>query len=219
MVATRAHLRQKKQGGSTSSSSLSACLLMSRLDQSQRVLAMRERNRECRVAQGGYRRYSPLTTMSTHTATKQKSNAVIEGLQTVLADSYALMAQTHIAHWNVEGPNFFQLHQAFQKQYEELFEAVDEVAERLRALDVLANGGLKNLGNASRIEELAVESTPAKDIVAHLIECHEILLLNAHTLREAAGSADDLETQDLMIKRIQAHQKTLWMLKSFLKNL
>jgi len=171
------------------------------------------------VAQAAYRRYPLLTIMSTQTATKQKSNAVIEGLQTVLADSYALMAQTHLAHWNVEGPNFFQLHEAFQKQYEDLFEAVDEVAERLRALDVLANGGLKNLGQASRIEELTVESTPAKDFVAHLVECHEILLLNAHTLREAAGAADDLETQDLMIKRIQVHQKTLWMLKSFLKNL
>lgn len=157
--------------------------------------------------------------MSTHTATKQKSSAVIEGLQTLLADSYALMAQTHLAHWNVEGPNFFQLHAAFQTQYEELFGAIDEIAERLRALDVLANGGLKTLAKGSRIEELAVETTPAKDFVAHLIESHEIVLLDAHSLREAAGSADDLETQDLAIGRVQVHQKTLWMLKSFLKNL
>ena len=160
-----------------------------------------------------------LTTMSTNTATKHKSNAVIEGLQTVLADSYALMAQTHLAHWNVEGPNFFQLHTAFQGQYEELFGAIDEIAERLRALDVLAIGGLKTLAKGSRIEELAVETTPAKDFVAHLVESNEILLGNAHALREAAGSADDLETQDLIIGRIQVHQKTLWMLKSFLKNL
>ncbi len=159
------------------------------------------------------------TTMSTQTATKQKSSAVSEGLQTVLADSYALMAQTHLAHWNVEGPNFFQLHTAFQGQYEELFGAIDEIAERLRALDVLAIGGLKTLAKGSRIEELAVEPTPAKDLVAHLIESQEILLGNAHTLREAAGAADDLETQDLIIGRIQVHQKTLWMLKSFLKNL
>ncbi len=157
--------------------------------------------------------------MSTQTATKQKSNSVIEGLQTLLADTYALMAQTHLAHWNVEGPNFFQLHSAFQKQYEELFEAVDEVAERLRALDVLATGGLKTLAKGSRIEELAIEATPAKDFVAHLVESHEILLRDAHALREAAGAADDLETQDLVIGRIQVHQKTLWMLKSFLKNL
>jgi starvation-inducible DNA-binding protein len=145
-----------------------------------------------------------LNTMSTQTATKKASSTVIEGLQTVLADSYALMAQTHLAHWNVEGPNFFQLHTAFQGQYEELFAAVDEIAERLRALDVLAIGGVKTL---------------AKGFVAHLIESHEIVLGNAHALREAAGSADDLETQDLIIGRIQVHQKTLWMLKSFLKNL
>ena len=157
--------------------------------------------------------------MSTQTATKQKTNPVVEGLQTLLADSYALMAQTHLAHWNVEGPNFFQLHTAFQGQYEELFAAVDEIAERLRALDVLAIGGLKTLAKGSRISELAVEATPAKDFVAHLVDSHEILLGNAHSLREAAGDANDLETQDLVIGRIQTHQKTLWMLKAFLKNL
>lgn len=157
--------------------------------------------------------------MSTQTATKPKSNAVVEGLQTLLADSYALMAQSHLAHWNVEGPAFFSLHAAFQAQYEELFAAVDEIAERLRALDVLAPGGLKTLAKASRIEELAVEPTPAKDFVAHLIDCHEIAVADAHVVREASGEAEDLETQDLVIARIQAHQKTLWMLKSFLKNL
>jgi starvation-inducible DNA-binding protein len=156
--------------------------------------------------------------MSTQTATK-KSNSVVEGLQTLLADSYALMAQTHVAHWNVEGPAFFSLHAAFQSQYEELFAAADEIAERLRALDVLAPGGLKTLAKASSIQELAIETTPAKDYVAHLIESHEIVLATAHELREASGSADDLETQDLVIGRIQAHQKTVWMLKSFLKNL
>jgi len=157
--------------------------------------------------------------MSTQTATKQKSNAVVEGLQTLLSDTYALMAQTHLAHWNVEGPNFFQLHVAFQGQYEELFTAVDEIAERLRALDVLAPGGLKTLAKGSRIEELTVETTPAKDFVAHLIDSHEILLTDAHGLRQAAGDVDDLETQDLVIGRISIHQKTLWMLRSFLKNL
>lgn len=157
--------------------------------------------------------------MNTQTAPKQKSNAVVQGLQTLLADSYALMAQTHLAHWNVEGPDFFQLHAAFQAQYEELFTAVDEIAERLRALDVLAPGGLKTLAKASRIEELSVESTPAKDFVAHLVEGHEILLGDAHSVREASGDSDDLETQDMVIGRIRVHQKTLWMLKSFLKNL
>jgi starvation-inducible DNA-binding protein len=157
--------------------------------------------------------------MSTKTVGIAKQNAVVEGLKTLLADSYALMAQTHLAHWNVEGPNFFQLHTAFQSQYEDLFGAVDEVAERLRALDVLAPGGLKMLAGASRISELGVEAMPAKDYVAHLIEAHEMLVANATTVREAAGEAGDLETQDLVIGRLRSHQKTLWMLKSFLKNL
>lgn len=156
--------------------------------------------------------------MKTQTAST-KSSAVVEGLKTLLAESYALMGQTHLAHWNVEGPNFFQLHTAFQSHYEELFTAIDDIAERIRALDVLAPGGLKTLAKLSTISELGVETMPAKDYVAHLIESHEIVVAAATVTRDAAGESNDLETQDLAIGRIQTHQKTLWMLKSFLKNL
>jgi len=157
--------------------------------------------------------------MSTQTATKQKTNQVAEGLKTLLADTYALLGQTHLAHWNVEGPAFFALHAAFQTQYEELFTAVDEIAERLRALDFYAPGGLSALAKASGIGEMEAGAAPAKDFVAHLIEGHETLLAGAHELRDTCDTAKDLETQDLVIARIQAHEKTLWMLKSFLKNL
>ncbi len=157
--------------------------------------------------------------MKTAAHTKKSTDAVTQGLATVLADSYALLGQTHLAHWNVEGPAFFSLHAAFQTQYEELFLAVDEIAERIRALDVLAPGGLKTLASLSSITELAAESMPAKDFVAHLIECHETVVESATGVRGAAEKAGDLETQDLMIKRIQTHEKTLWMLRSFLKNL
>jgi starvation-inducible DNA-binding protein len=129
------------------------------------------------------------------------------------------MAQTHLAHWNVEGPNFFQLHVAFQAQYEELFTAIDEVAERLRALEVYAPGGLATLAKGSDIEEHPVGAAPGKDFVAHLIGAHEILVAGAHELRKTCEASGDLETQDMVIKRIQTHEKTLWMLKSFLKNL
>jgi starvation-inducible DNA-binding protein len=157
--------------------------------------------------------------MITTTATAAETSAVAKSLQAVLADSYALMAQTHLAHWNVEGPNFFQLHAAFQAQYEELFTAIDEIAERLRALDIYSPGGLTTFAKMSAITEFTTGPAPAKDFVAHLVESHEILLGNALALRDAAGAANDLETQDLAIGRIQTHQKTLWMLKSFLKNL
>ncbi len=157
--------------------------------------------------------------MPTTTKTTPSSTAVIDGLKVLLADSYAIMAQTHVAHWNVEGPAFFQLHEAFQKQYEELFEAVDDIAERLRALDAYAPGGLSTLAKATSIGELSIAAMPAKDYVAHLIDAHETLVANGTHLRDEAGNADDLETQDLAIGRLQVHEKTLWMLKSYLKNL
>ena len=157
--------------------------------------------------------------MNTTTAPTTTDSAVIAGLHTLLADSYALMAQTHLAHWNVEGPAFFELHGAFQKQYEELFTAIDDIAERLRALDVLAPGGLKTLAEKSRITEMSTRSAPAKDFVAHLIDGHETLVANAVVLRDAAGEVNDLQTQDMAIGRIATHEKTLWMLRSYLKNL
>jgi len=154
---------------------------------------------------------------TTTVGSKTKSDsAIVKSLNLLLADSYSLMANTHYAHWNVEGPGFFSLHKAFQEQYEQLFEAIDEIAERVRALDAYALGGLRNFSNESGIEEL---NTPvaAKDYVAALVIGHEKTLADAVAVRDTAGAANDLETQDLAIGRIQAHQKTVWMLKSFLK--
>lgn len=139
-------------------------------------------------------------------------------LNQLLADSYALMANTHHAHWNVEGSDFFALHKAFQEQYEELFEAVDEVAERLRALDSYPIGGLRTLAKQAGMEEFPGGALPARDFVAGLVIAHEKTLTDAIALRDAAGDANDLETQDLAIGRIQWHQKTAWMLKSYLKS-
>lgn len=155
----------------------------------------------------------------TTTIQTEKANAVVSGLTTMVADTYALLGQTHLAHWNVEGPHFFELHTAFQAQYEELFTAVDDIAERLRALGEYAPGGLKQLAEQSQIREMPVGPAPAKDFVAHLIDAQETVASHAKECRDAAEAAGDLETQDLMIGRIQAHEKTLWMLKSFLKNL
>jgi starvation-inducible DNA-binding protein len=156
------------------------------------------------------------------TATKNASAAaklqpqVVEALNLVLADSYALMALTHLAHWNVEGEDFFPLHKAFQEQYENLFEAIDEIAERVRALNAYSIGGLATLAKEANMEEFKAP-LPQKDYVAALVVAHEKLTEDALRTREVAASANDLETQDLMIKRLQWHEKTLWMLKSYLK--
>jgi starvation-inducible DNA-binding protein len=135
----------------------------------------------------------------------------------VLADSYALMSLTHLAHWNVEGPGFFALHTAFQTQYEELFTAIDEIAERLRALDAYAIGGLSQFAQTANMKEFAAPLSQ-EDYVERLIAANEKLLADAAGARDLAGQANDAESQDLMIGRITLHQKTVWMLKSFLKS-
>ena len=75
-------------------------------------------------------------------------------LNQLVADSYGLLGQLHLAHWNVEGTDFLPLHQMFQEQYEELFVAIDEIAERVRALGNYAEGGLKKLASMSRVNEI-----------------------------------------------------------------
>jgi len=154
-----------------------------------------------------------MKTKATSTAT---SSALASSLNQVLADSYALMSLTHLAHWNVEGQGFFALHTAFQTQYEELFTAIDEVAERIRALDTYAIGGLGKLAETAGMKEFAAPLSQ-EDYVKLLIAANEKLLADAVKTRELAGEVNDAESQDLMIERITLHQKTVWMLKSFLK--
>lgn len=155
--------------------------------------------------------------MKNPTTSASTSNTPLAGsLNQVLADSYALMALTHLAHWNVEGPGFFALHTAFQTQYEELFTAIDEIAERIRALDSYAIGGLSTLARTAQMKEFAAPLSQ-EDYVRVLITANEKLLADAARARDVAGAANDAESQDLMIGRITLHQKTLWMLKSFLK--
>ncbi|WOO42096.1 DNA starvation/stationary phase protection protein [Rubellicoccus peritrichatus] len=144
------------------------------------------------------------------------TNSIAETLRPVLADTYALMAQTHLCHWNVEGPSFFALHAAFEMQYTELFQASDEIAERIRALGDYSPGGLESLARIANMTELPEKAT-AEKMAASLIENHSKLIKDAAKAREIASEADDKETEDLMIARIQVHEKTVWMLKSFLK--
>jgi starvation-inducible DNA-binding protein len=140
-----------------------------------------------------------------------------QSLNQVLADSYALMALTHLAHWNVEGPGFFALHTAFQTQYEELFTAIDEIAERIRARGAYAIGGLGNLAKAAEMKEFT-SPLAQEEYVRLLLKANDKLVADAAEARDLAGVANDPETQDLMIERITLHQKTIWMLKSFLKS-
>lgn len=141
--------------------------------------------------------------------------SVVNALRQVLADSYALLAQTHICHWNVRGQSFFALHMAFETQYTELFTAVDEIAERIRALGSLAPGGLGSLAKIAQMDEIAEDST-ADAMVAHLLKVNRKLVGDLVIARDLAGEAGDSQTEDLMIARTQIHEKTIWMLDSYL---
>ena len=148
---------------------------------------------------------------------KTKENKKVVGaLRQVVADTYALMGQTHLCHWNVRGPGFFALHDAFERQYTELFTAVDEIAERVRALGSLAPGGLSNLASLAGMTELG-EDASAEAMVQHLADLNRRIVADLAKARDLAADADDKQSEDLMIARIQIHEKTIWMLDSFLQ--
>ncbi|MEM6910912.1 MAG: DNA starvation/stationary phase protection protein [Verrucomicrobiota bacterium] len=154
--------------------------------------------------------------METKTLTAEETSAITGSLEHLLADSYALLAMTQVAHWNVEGPHFFQLHTAFQGQYEELFAAVDDIAEHLRALGAYAPGGLTMLQELTAIGQIE-RRLSSKDFVAELLDAHDTLMARAKEGRRIACEAGDTQTEDLFIERLRVHEKTAWMLRSHLK--
>jgi starvation-inducible DNA-binding protein len=136
-----------------------------------------------------------------------------EGLGELLADTYTLYLKTHNFHWNVTGPQFQALHLAFEAQYTELALAVDEIAERIRALGFPAPGSYRAFGGMTSIPE--AEGVPAaNDMVRALASDQETVVRTARNLVPLAELARDVATADLLARRIQVHEKTAWMLRS-----
>lgn len=154
--------------------------------------------------------------MSAKARSSTDATPLTDALNQALASTYSLMGLAHHAHWNVEGTHFFTLHQEFENEYRDLFAASDEIAERIRALDGYAQGGLSALSRRGRVEEISAPASD-KDLASAVIAGHERVVEDLTRARDLAEKAGDLETQDLMIARLQVHQKTLWMLRSFLK--
>ena len=141
---------------------------------------------------------------------------IAEGLSRVLADSYLLYVQAHNFHWNVEGPMFHTLHQLFEMHYTELAPAIDEIAERIRALDHYAPGTFSEFSKLSKIED--VSGVPdATQMTRLLMQSHEIVAHTARGVIPIAQEAGDEPTADLLISRMQVHEKAAWMLRSLLK--
>lgn len=138
---------------------------------------------------------------------------IAQGLKNLLADSYTLYLQSHNFHWNVTGPQFRELHLMFEEHYTELATAVDEIAERIRTLDVAAPGTYKSFSELSSIKE--VEGVPAaEDMVKILTEGHQQVVKTCREVLSIAQEANDESTASLVSDRMRIHEKTAWMLRA-----
>jgi starvation-inducible DNA-binding protein len=141
---------------------------------------------------------------------------IADGLSCLLADTYTLYLKTHNFHWNVTGPMFNTLHTMFETQYTELAVAVDDIAERIRALGFPAPGTYSQYAKLSSIKE--EEGVPEwREMVKQLVEGHEAVVKTARKVFPAADAASDEPTADLLTQRMQLHEKTAWMLRSLLE--
>lgn len=141
---------------------------------------------------------------------------IAAGLSRLLADSYTLYLKTHNYHWNVTGPLFNTLHLMFEQQYTELATAVDEIAERIRALGEPAPGSYKAFAKLTGIEE--EEQVPdAETMIRQLVIGQETVVRTARGLFPLLDEASDEPTADLLTQRMQVHEKNAWMLRSMLE--
>jgi starvation-inducible DNA-binding protein len=146
----------------------------------------------------------------------KQRQAIAHGLSRLLADEYTLYLKTHNFHWNVTGPMFNTLHLMFETHYTEAALAVDEVAERIRALGFPAPGTYKQYAALSSIAETD-GVPPALDMVKLLVQGHEACVKTARDIFPLADDARDEPTADLLTQRMQLHEKTAWMLRSLLE--
>ena len=144
------------------------------------------------------------------------SNSLIAKLKVVLADSYTLYLKTQNFHWNVTGPQFQSLHTLFEEQYNELFVANDDLAERIRTLGEFAPGSYKQFAQLTNITEAPDTPPAASEMVQELAEDQSRIIASLNKALEEAQSQSDEATADMMIGRIATHEKNKWMLQSSL---
>lgn len=143
-----------------------------------------------------------------------KQQQVADTLKKFLAESYALYLKTQNYHWNVTGPNFAGLHALFEEQYTELAEAIDAIAERIRALGDTAPGSFKAFTELSEMTE--PEATTADAMITDLVISNELIIRKAREFVHLAEESNDAGTADFLTARIEVHEKAAWMLRSSL---
>ena len=154
-------------------------------------------------------------TMTTDDRTIERRDDIADGLSRLLADSYTLYLKTHNYHWNVTGPMFPSLHLLFETQYVELALAVDLIAERIRALDCLAPASYREFAQRTTIDE-DHDQPDATEMIRRLVAGQDAVIRTAKSIFAVVETEHDEPTADILTQRIQAHEKSAWMLRSLL---
>ena len=142
---------------------------------------------------------------------------IADGLADVLADTYRLVFKTHAYHWNVEGPLFYSVHKLTEEQYENMFDAADELAERIRALGQLAPSAMADIVGRSTIDDKKGNLSTA-DMVEDLAADHERIAHRLHALIDLVEGKKDPVTEDLATERSAFHEQAAWMLRAIAKS-
>ncbi|WP_299629233.1 DNA starvation/stationary phase protection protein [uncultured Tateyamaria sp.] len=145
------------------------------------------------------------------------TDAIAEGLSDMLADTYRLVFKSHAYHWNVEGPLFYSVHNLTEEHYEDMFQAADDLAERIRALGHLAPTAMADIVGRSTIEDKSGKLT-TEDMVSDLAKDHERMAHRFHALIEMVEGRKDPVTEDMATARSAFHEKAAWMLRALVKN-
>ena len=147
---------------------------------------------------------------------EKNRQTIANGFSQLLADTYTLYLKSHNFHWNVTGPMFTVLHELFETHYTELAGAVDEIAERIRALGFPAPASYSQFAKLTHIKE-EVNVPHANEMIQQLASDHETVIRNVRQFLATIDSFEDEVSSDLLTQRLQFHEKTAWMLRSLLE--
>jgi len=142
---------------------------------------------------------------------------IVNALNQSVAETVVTTMLAQNFHWNVTGPMFNTLHLMFMDQYTELWNSVDVIAERIRALDQFAIGSYKDFSHYSSVKDAPSNPPKAEEMIALLVEGHETVIKTIRSIYELVGKASDQATEDMLTQRINVHEKTAWMLRSLLE--
>ena len=158
-----------------------------------------------------------LKAMKTHIGTSEAHRKkIVQSLSQIIVDYYSLYLMTQMCHWNVTGPSFQTLHLLFEKQYEDIAQAIDVVAERIRMLGFFVSVDWNDLKNKSSIKKLSKPNLKAEDMLKALLDGHESALLTVRKAFPSAEKGKDESTLDFLTHLLQKHEKVIWVLRSLI---